>query len=93
MSQRADQPGLVELWPLAVPAERTRHGRALAAARRAAPSDEPRARVARAIAATIGAGSTDGERLASRGQPVQAGDIMVLVRRRNAFVRSCSCAR
>ena len=76
--------GLVELWP-PVPADPTR------------PSDsgdgngprhppEPRTRLARAIAATIAGWLDGGERLEPRGRALQAGDVIVLVRRRNAFV-------
>ena len=39
-----------------------------------------------AIAATIAAGSTSGERLEARDRPIRPGDIMVLVRRRTPFV-------
>ena len=47
---------------------------------------EPYARLARAIAATIAEWLATGERLAARDRPLRPGDIMVLVRRRNAFV-------
>jgi len=47
---------------------------------------EPRTRLARAIAATIGGWLARGERLAARDRPIRPGDIMVLVRRRNEFV-------
>ena len=52
---------------------------------RAAPL-EPRTRLARAIAATIAGWLDGGERLEPRGRALQAGDVIVLVRRRNAFV-------
>ena len=47
---------------------------------------EPRTRLARAIAATIAGWLEPGERLEPRGRALQAGDVIVLVRRRNAFV-------
>ncbi len=47
---------------------------------------ETHARLARAIAATIGQWLGAGERLVARDRPLRPGDIMVLVRRRNAFV-------
>ncbi|HEX2150384.1 MAG TPA: 3'-5' exonuclease, partial [Stellaceae bacterium] len=47
---------------------------------------EPRTRLARAIAATIAFWLDGGERLEPRGRALQAGDVIVLVRRRNAFV-------
>ena len=47
---------------------------------------EPHTRLARAIAATIKGWLDTGERLEARDRPIRPGDIMVLVRRRNAFV-------
>src|SRR5207237_3647619 len=47
---------------------------------------EPRTRLARAIAATIAGWLKSEERLEPRGRPLRPGDVMVLVRRRNAFV-------
>ena len=81
---RARAPGLVELWPLVAPSP-------------AAPvppwdapldyegEDSPPARLARIIARTI-RGWIDGrELLAARGRAVHAGDVLILVQRRNAF--------
>ena len=48
--------------------------------------DPPRARLARNIAAQVRAWIESGEMLESRGRAVSAGDIMVLVRRRDALV-------
>ena len=79
------QAGLVELWP-PVPAEpddaRRRAGD-IAGPRRPL---EPRTRLARAIAATIAGWLERGERLEPRGRALHAGDVIVLVRRRNEFV-------
>jgi ATP-dependent helicase/nuclease subunit A len=47
---------------------------------------EPCARLARAIAATIGQWLGRGERLEASDRPLRPGDIMVLVRRRDDFV-------
>ncbi|MFO1058877.1 MAG: double-strand break repair helicase AddA [Dongiaceae bacterium] len=81
---RVGAPGLVELWPPAVPLEEDEPA-AWAPPTRRMPADSPRARLARLIAARIAA-MVGREPLASRGRLVQAGDVMVLVRRRNGFV-------
>ncbi len=77
--------GCVELWPPVEPdgspeAEPWR----LPIVQRQA--KEPRARLALAIAATIRRWLDTGERLEARDRPVRAGDVMVLVRRRDSFV-------
>jgi len=81
---RRGQAGLVEIWPLEQPDED-------------APKDpwdapldytsvsSPRVRLAHKIAATI-KGWIGSETLTPRGRPVRAGDILILVRRRNNFV-------
>jgi ATP-dependent helicase/nuclease subunit A len=84
VAARAGQAGLVELWPPVVPRPEEDADPAAALPRRPA---EPRTRLARAIAATIARWLAEGERLEPRGRPLQAGDVMVLVRRRNDFVR------
>ena len=84
VAARAGHAGLVEMWP-PVPADRGRCASAPAVAPRA-PQVEPRTRLARAIAAKIAGWLDSGERLEPRGRPMRAGDIMVLVRRRNEFV-------
>jgi len=82
---RAGQAGRVELWPPVVPEpEDEPDAQALPVARRRVA--EPYARLARAIAATIGGWLAAGERLEARDRPLRPGDIMVLVRRRNEFV-------
>ena len=84
-ASRVGQAGLVALWP---------------PARASEPADvdpwrpvdrpfvrqSPAYRLAEAIAATIEDWLDGGERLESRGRPIRAGDIMVLVRHRGAFV-------
>ncbi len=84
-AERIGHAGLVELWPPVVPAVEAGPDPA------ALPIDrqrvaEPRTRLARAIAATVAGWLAEGELLAARGRPVRAGDIMILVRRRDAFV-------
>jgi ATP-dependent helicase/nuclease subunit A len=82
---RRGMAGLVEMWkpvepkpqdedePWKPPVER-REG------------DNPRARTARLIAARIHQMIATGERLESKDRPITAGDVLVLVRRRGAFV-------
>lgn len=84
---RRGEPGLVEIWPPIVPE----------------PSDEPdpwtapldwenqaspRQRLAEKIAATIRGWLDSGETLKASGRPIRPGDILVLVRRRDAFVEA-----
>jgi ATP-dependent helicase/nuclease subunit A len=76
--------GLVELWPPVIPREREALlPWALPAER--LEEDSPPARLARLIAVRI-AEWRRAERLESKGRLVQAHDIMILVRRRNALV-------
>jgi len=82
---RVGQAGLVELWPPALPLEASDPSPWAPPTERRA-GDSPRGRLARLIAERIAAMIRNGERLESRGRPVQAGDFLVLVRRRNTFV-------
>jgi ATP-dependent helicase/nuclease subunit A len=86
VAAREGQAGLVELWP-PVPADPEPESDS-AAAGIAPPrrKSEPRTRLARGIAATIDLWLKRGERLEPRGRALRAGDVMVLVRRRDAFV-------
>ncbi len=82
---RAGFGGLVELWPPVEPkptddlpawkppVERTR-------------GDSPETRLARLVARRIARMVRDREMLPARGRPIRPGDVMVLVRRRTAFV-------
>jgi ATP-dependent helicase/nuclease subunit A len=82
VAARIGQSGRVELWPpCPVSAEADDVGQDGGVR-----VPESRTRLARAIAATIDNWLKTGERLASRDRPIRAGDIMVLVRRRNEFV-------
>ncbi len=83
VAARAGQAGLVELWPPILPEPDEPPDPAIPGNRPA----EPQARLARAIAATIARWLATGERLEARGRALRPGDVMVLVRRRNAFVR------
>ncbi len=84
-SNRPGQSGLVELWP-PVPAaeEDPLDADWLPVARR--PLAQPQTRLAAAIAATIRGWLDRGEPLQSEGRKLTAGDVMVLVRRRSAFM-------
>jgi ATP-dependent helicase/nuclease subunit A len=84
VAARVGQAGLVELWPGAPPPPE--HAEDLFTAGSARGAANAHTRLARAIAATIEGWLKTGERLHSRDRPVEAGDIMILVRRRNAFV-------
>ncbi len=83
VAARIGQAGIVELWPGAPPPPEESEEPGAEAPRRAA---NAHTRLARAIAATIEGWLNKGEVLASRDRKLRAGDIMVLVRRRNAFV-------
>lgn len=83
--QRIGQAGLVELWPPVVP-EPPEPPAPWAPPVAAVPGDSPAARLAAVIAANIRQWLDSGDRLASRDRAVRPGDIMVLVRRRSAFV-------
>ena len=81
---RAGEAGSVELWPLIPPDE-------LPEADAWNPEPSARARngeekLALAIAAQIQRWIEDGERLPARGRAIRPGDVLVLVRRRRAFV-------
>ena len=85
VASRAGQAGLVELWPPVMPqADEISDPAALPVTRHHI--TEPRTRLAAAIAATIKGWLDRGETLEARGRPIRPGDVMVLVRRRNAFV-------
>ncbi|HEX3863069.1 MAG TPA: double-strand break repair helicase AddA [Stellaceae bacterium] len=85
VAARGGHAGLVELWPpvLPEPEEPPDPSDDIAARHR---MPEPHTRLARAVAATIADWLARGERLESRGRALRPSDVMVLVRRRNAFV-------
>ncbi len=83
VARRAGEPGLIELWPVEAAEKVERSEPWLPGAE--AEAVPPMRRLALRIARTI-RGWLDGrEVLASVGRPVKAGDILILVRRRNPF--------
>lgn len=84
-AHRTGHAGLVELWPPVVPRELEAEAPWTPPVVRRR-GDSPPQRLAERIAGTIDAWLADGEILESRGRPIQAGDIMILVRRRDALV-------
>lgn len=88
---RDKAPGRVEFWPMQAPRDADAdlpwvHPEVQKFA------DSSRARLAERIAATIARWLETAEILPSAGRPIRAGDVMVLVRRRNAFVRELIAA-
>ncbi len=77
--------GLVELWPPVEPKLRDEPEPWKPPVERLK-GDSPRARLARLVALRIKAMVEGGEILESKARPIRPGDILVLVRRRNAFV-------
>lgn len=85
ISHREGHAGKVELWPLfrvASPEKREAWEPSLTVQQ----SRKSMVLLADHIAATVRGWIVTGERLESQGRPVQPGDILVLVRRRSAFV-------
>jgi ATP-dependent helicase/nuclease subunit A len=83
--ERAGMAGLVELWPPVPPEDGVEESAWDVALDRRRPRS-PQARLARAVAAKIAGWIAGGEMLPARGRAVTAGDILVLVRRRNDFL-------
>ena len=82
---RSGQAGLVELWAPEMPLEEQPQ-EVWRPPVRQRETDEPRRRLARRIASTIRSWIDKGEILQSKGRPIQAGDIMILLRRRGLIV-------
>ncbi|MCG8695975.1 MAG: double-strand break repair helicase AddA, partial [Minwuiales bacterium] len=85
LAWRDAAPGLVELWPPIQPEEQPEQAPwdlPLDAPR----VDSPRAQLAQRIAVRIATWLKEGEMLTARGRKIRPGDIMILVRRRDAFV-------
>jgi double-strand break repair helicase AddA, alphaproteobacterial type len=82
---RRDHGGLVELWPVVVAREEDEPEPWRPPVDRI-DKDAPHTRLARLVAARIARMVHDREPLESQGRPIMAGDVMVLVRRRDAFV-------
>ncbi|MEQ9046600.1 MAG: double-strand break repair helicase AddA [Sneathiellaceae bacterium] len=84
--------GLVELWPTARPAPAAAESEPWDAPLDYIPADSAPALLARRIATTIGSWIGTGESLDSAGRPIAPGDIMILVRRRDALFRQIVAA-
>ncbi len=84
-SYRKSQPGLVEIWPLAEAEPIAKPSPWLAPLDRFDP-DSPRALLATRLAETIKTWIETKEPIAATGKPIQPGDILILVRRRDALV-------
>lgn len=82
---RVGQAGRIELWPAVEPEERTLED-PWTPPTRIVWLEDPEIRLARVIAGRIRHAIDEKEILTSRGRPVRAGDFMILVRRRTAFV-------
>jgi ATP-dependent helicase/nuclease subunit A len=83
--KRTGQAGLVEVWPRCQPLKAD-DPEPWAVPQVTAGIASPLERLAQAIAAKIAAMVKGEEMLESRGRPIRAGDIMVLVRSRDPFV-------
>ena len=83
IASRFGHSGIVELWPLETPGDSTDADpwEPLSETNERAPAN----RLAERIAATIDHWIKTGECLASTGKPITAGDILILVRKRNPF--------
>ena len=79
--------GSVELWPPIAPREPEKPDPWTPPVERLA-ADSPQSRLARLIALRIEGMLRGGEVLESKGRPIVAGDVMVLVRRRTLFMQA-----
>ena len=89
ISWRKGQAGLVELWPT----EKTQEGdteKAFTKPVERVYSQTSSARLAAKIAQKIADMISSKEMLESEGRPIRAGDILILVRRRNEFITNLS---
>ncbi|MEZ5923384.1 MAG: double-strand break repair helicase AddA [Hyphomicrobiaceae bacterium] len=82
-ARRSEEPGLIEIWPVEASAPTDRREPWLPGTE---PEEAPPMRRLAVRIATCIRGWLDGrEPLASEGRPIRAGDILILVRRRNPF--------
>ncbi|MDF1792429.1 MAG: double-strand break repair helicase AddA [Thalassobaculaceae bacterium] len=84
-ASREGQAGRVELWPVIEP-EDEEAGDPWSPPLTRASLDAPVTRLAQIIAGRIAAWLATGEILEAKNRPIRPGDVMVLVRRRGAFV-------
>src|SRR5690606_36576026 len=87
-AHRAGEAGLVEVWPPVGEEPADVSSSPWDAPTTYQSSPDPQARLAEAIAATIAGWLERGELLEARGRPIRAGDVMILVRRRTAFIEA-----
>ncbi len=85
--RRKGEAGLVELWPPEIPVETSAED-AWQPPDSANADASPAQRVAERIAATIRGWLDTGERLASLGRPIAPGDILILLRKREPFLKT-----
>jgi ATP-dependent helicase/nuclease subunit A len=85
-SFRKGQGGVVEVWPLVAPEEQPELAPWSPPIHVESQDIAPQVRLAHGMAAQIKQWLDHKELLLSRGRPIRAGDIMVLVRRRSGFV-------
>lgn len=85
LSSRAGHAGLVEVWPALEPESRDDEPTWKPPIERVR-GESPDFRLARLVAGRIHRMISQGERLESEDRPIRAGDILVLVQRRTAFV-------
>ena len=81
---RTEQPGRVELWPV-VTRRQAPEPQPWYVPVDEAPPDAPYLRLAEAIATRISDWIRNGTTLPARDRPIRAGDILIIVRQRNAF--------
>ncbi|MDX2263930.1 MAG: double-strand break repair helicase AddA [Hyphomicrobiales bacterium] len=86
-AHRTGQGGVVELWPTVKPGDRG-GGDAFEPFDDEAAAQPPAERLADQIALQIRRWLDEGETLASAGRPVRAGDILILLRKREPFARA-----
>jgi ATP-dependent helicase/nuclease subunit A len=86
-ADRAGHAGLVELWPLAPPPDATPH-RPWTVPDQNQSQTSARQRLADTLADWIRDQTSGTTLLESKGRPLTAGDVLILVRRRDAFARA-----
>jgi ATP-dependent helicase/nuclease subunit A len=84
---RAGQAGMVELWPL-ITTENKKDADAWKTPLEIETGESPAVRMATKIAATIRGWLDKGEMLPSKGRPIRAGDVMILVQSRGVIVET-----
>ncbi len=89
LSWRRKQAGLVEIWPTEKPRSNDTEKSFTKPVERIF-SETPSARLARKIAQKIADMIATKEYLESENRPIRAGDILILVRRRNSFIDDLS---